>query len=157
MRRWPLTIGLLLSLVLSVAVPADDDQLEARRLVESGAILPLGQILNSLQDRWSGRILEVELESEGGDYVYEVELLDTQGRVWDLEVDAVSGRLLRCFMLHPNKILSKNRLIEHVYEQDFDRDSNLIEVYVRRLRDKLGKQCIQTKRGQGYVFLGETR
>jgi DNA-binding response OmpR family regulator len=64
-------------------------------------------------------------------------------------------RLLRYFMLHPGKILSKTRLTEHVYEQDFDRDSNLIEVYVRRLRDKLGKQRIVTKRGQGYLFRGE--
>ena len=76
----------------------------------------------------------------------------------DGEVQNLTGtefRLLRYFMLHPGKILSKTRLTEHVYEQDFDRDSNLIEVYVRRLRDKLGKQRIQTKRGQGYVFIGE--
>jgi two-component system, OmpR family, response regulator len=64
-------------------------------------------------------------------------------------------RLLRYFMLHPGKILSKTRLTEHVYEQDFDRDSNLIEVYVRRLRDILGKERIQTRRGQGYLFLAE--
>ncbi len=64
-------------------------------------------------------------------------------------------RLLRYFMLHPGKILSKTRLTEHVYEQDFDRDSNLIEVYVRRLREKLGTDCIQTRRGQGYVFMAE--
>ncbi len=64
-------------------------------------------------------------------------------------------RLLRYFMLHPGKILSKTRLTEHVYEQDFDRDSNLIEVYVRRLRDLLGKDRILTRRGQGYVFMAE--
>ncbi|MCP4992466.1 MAG: response regulator transcription factor [Gammaproteobacteria bacterium] len=64
-------------------------------------------------------------------------------------------RLLRYFMLHPGRILSKTRLTEHVYEQDFDRDSNLIEVYVRRLRDKLGKRRIQTRRGQGYIFMAE--
>jgi len=58
-------------------------------------------------------------------------------------------------MLHPGRVLSKTRLIEHVYEQDFDRDSNLIEVYVSRLRDKLGKERILTKRGQGYVFIGD--
>jgi len=62
-------------------------------------------------------------------------------------------RLLRYFMLNPSKILSKSRLIEHVYEEDFDRDSNLIEVYVRRLRGKLGKEYIHTQRGQGYVFM----
>ncbi|MCU7864594.1 MAG: helix-turn-helix domain-containing protein, partial [Candidatus Thiodiazotropha sp. (ex Lucinoma borealis)] len=52
------------------------------------------------------------------------------------------------------KILSKTRLTEHVYEQDFDRDSNLIEVYIRRLRDKLGSQVIETRRGQGYIYVG---
>ena len=61
-------------------------------------------------------------------------------------------RLLRYFMLHPDRILSKRRLTEHVYDQDFDRDSNLIEVYVRRLRDKLGSERILTRRGQGYLF-----
>jgi two-component system, OmpR family, response regulator len=65
-------------------------------------------------------------------------------------------RLLRYLMLNKGKILSKTRLTEHVYEQDFDRDSNLIEVYIRRLRDKLGKEVIETRRGQGYRFVGTT-
>lgn len=71
------------------------------------------------------------------------------------EVVALTGtefRLLRYFMLNPDKILSKTRLIEHVYDQDFDLDSNLIEVYVRRLRGKIGRDRIRTRRGQGYVF-----
>ena len=63
-------------------------------------------------------------------------------------------RLLRYFMLNPGKPLSKTRLIEHVYDQDFDLDSNVIEVYVRRLREKLGRHTIETRRGQGYVFHG---
>jgi DNA-binding response OmpR family regulator len=63
-------------------------------------------------------------------------------------------RLLRYFMLNPGRLLSKTRLTEHVYDQDFDLDSNVIEVYVRRLREKLGKDAIETKRGQGYVFRG---
>jgi two-component system, OmpR family, response regulator len=63
-------------------------------------------------------------------------------------------RLLRYLMLNKGKILSKTRLTEHVYEQDFDRDSNLIEVYIRRLRDKLGKGVIETRRGQGYRYVG---
>jgi len=69
-----------------------------------------------------------------------------------LDLTGTEFRLLRCFMLHPGQILSKTRLTEHVYDQDFDRDSNLIEVYVRRLRDKLGQGYITTKRGQGYIF-----
>lgn len=69
-----------------------------------------------------------------------------------IDLTGTEFRLLRYFMLHPNKILSKTRLIEHVYEQDFDKDSNLIEVYVRHLRKIIGKERIITKRGQGYLF-----
>ncbi len=64
-------------------------------------------------------------------------------------------RLLRYFLLHLDKVLSKSELSEHVYEQDADKDSNVIEVYVRRLREKLGKGRIETRRGQGYVFHGK--
>jgi two-component system, OmpR family, response regulator len=70
------------------------------------------------------------------------------------ELTGTEFRLLRYLMLNRGKILSKTRLTEHVYEQDFDRDSNLIEVYIRRLRDKLGKGVIETRRGQGYLFIG---
>ncbi|MEJ2610595.1 MAG: response regulator transcription factor [Candidatus Thiodiazotropha sp.] len=71
-----------------------------------------------------------------------------------LDLTGTEFRLLRYLMLNRGKILSKTRLTEHVYEQDFDRDSNLIEVYIRRLRDKLGKQVIETRRGQGYLYVG---
>jgi len=63
-------------------------------------------------------------------------------------------RLLRYLVLHPGRILSKSVLTEHVYDFDSDKDSNVIEVYVKRLREKLGKDCIETRRGQGYVFKG---
>lgn len=71
---------------------------------------------------------------------------------------ALSGtefRLLRYFMLHPDHILSKTRLSEHVYEYDQDRDSNVLEVYIARLRQKLGRAHIRTHRGQGYSFPSE--
>ncbi len=71
-----------------------------------------------------------------------------------MDLTGTEFRLLRYFMLNPDKILTKNRLIEHVYEQDFDKDSNLIEVYVRHLRKIIGKDKIITKRGQGYIFVG---
>jgi len=72
------------------------------------------------------------------------------GQRWNLT--GTEFRLLRYFMLHPGRILSKSRLTEHVYEQDADRDSNVIEVYIKRLREKLGRDIITTRRGQGYVF-----
>ncbi len=68
------------------------------------------------------------------------------------ELTGTEFRLLRCFMLHKGKILSKTHICEHVYESENDPDSNTIEVYINRLRHKLGKDLIQTKRGQGYIF-----
>lgn len=68
------------------------------------------------------------------------------------ELTGTEFRLLRYFMLHPDKILSKSKLTEHVYEYDEDKDSNVIEVYVNRLRQKIGADLIQTRRGQGYIF-----
>ena len=70
-----------------------------------------------------------------------------------IELTGTEFRLLRYFMLNPGKVLSKTRLIDHIYDQDFDRDSNLIEVYIRRLREKIGKDRIVTRRGQGYIFM----
>jgi len=72
----------------------------------------------------------------------------------NVELTGTEFRLLRYFMLNQGKLLSKTLLTEHVYDQDFDLDSNVIEVYVRRLREKLGKEVIETRRGQGYVFRG---
>ena len=65
-------------------------------------------------------------------------------------------RLLRYMMLHPGQVLSKSRLTDRVYDFDSDKDSNVIEVYVKRLREKIGRSLITTCRGQGYVF-GERR
>lgn len=70
----------------------------------------------------------------------------------DIELTGTEFRLLRYFMLHAGEILSKTQLAEHVYDYDSDKDSNVIEVYVRRLRQKLGDHLIETRRGQGYVF-----
>jgi len=70
------------------------------------------------------------------------------------ELTGTEFRLLRYFMLHPGKILSKTVLTEHVYDHDSDKDSNVIEVYVKRLRHLLGKEIIETRRGQGYIFRG---
>jgi DNA-binding response OmpR family regulator len=68
------------------------------------------------------------------------------------ELSGVEFKLLRYFLLHPGQVLSKSKLVEHVYDFDSDKDSNVIEVYVHHLRHKLGKQRIETRRGQGYVF-----
>jgi two-component system OmpR family response regulator len=64
-------------------------------------------------------------------------------------------RLLRYFMFHPGQVLSKSRLAEQVYDFDTERDSNVLEVYINRLRRKLGRNLITTRRGQGYLFGAE--
>lgn len=69
-----------------------------------------------------------------------------------LRLTAIEFRLLRYFMLHPGQVLTKSHLLEHVYQMDSDPESNVIEVYINRLRQKIGKDLITTRRGQGYVF-----
>ena len=64
-------------------------------------------------------------------------------------------RLLSYLMHHVGRIVSRSELVEHLYDQDFDRDSNTIEVFVGRLRRKLGVELIQTARGLGYIIEAE--
>jgi two-component system OmpR family response regulator len=61
-------------------------------------------------------------------------------------------RLLAYLMHHAGRVVSRTELVEHLYDQDFDRDSNTIEVFVGRLRKKLGIDVIQTVRGLGYLL-----
>jgi two-component system OmpR family response regulator len=72
----------------------------------------------------------------------------------EVELTAGEFRLLRYFMLHPGQLLSKTQLAEHLYDGETERDSNVIEVHVNRLRGKLGRELIETRRGQGYRFGG---
>lgn len=72
-----------------------------------------------------------------------------------VELTATEFRLLRYLMSYPDRVLSKARLTEHIYDDEHDRDSNVLEVYVRRLRDKIGRDRIETRRGQGYLFRGQ--
>jgi len=62
-------------------------------------------------------------------------------------------RLLSYMAAHKGRVISRTELVEHIYDQDFDRDSNTIEVFVGRLRKKIGTQRIETVRGLGYRLL----
>ncbi|MEC9468358.1 MAG: response regulator transcription factor [Pseudomonadota bacterium] len=59
-------------------------------------------------------------------------------------------RLLSYLLHHQGKVISRTELTEHLYDQDFDRDSNTVEVFVGRLRKKIGSDMIETIRGLGY-------
>ena len=62
-------------------------------------------------------------------------------------------RLLSYMAAHKGRVISRTELVEHIYDQDFDRDSNTIEVFVGRLRKKIGTERIETVRGLGYRLL----
>ncbi len=63
-------------------------------------------------------------------------------------------RLLSYLMLHNGRVISQIELTEHLYAQEFERDSNAVEVLVGRVRRKLGVDIIQTRRGYGYIVEG---
>ena len=70
-----------------------------------------------------------------------------------VELTAYEYKVLEYLLMNPNRVISKSELTDHLYEQDFDRDSNVIEVFVGRLRKKLKPlNPIRTVRGQGYRF-----
>lgn len=119
-----------------LAKPFHVEELQARlqALIRRAHGAPAGQTLETGQlvldeERQSARMGEREWALTGTEY-----------------------RLLRYFMLHPGRVLSTSHLLEHVYDYDSEKESNVIEVYIARLRRKFGKSCIQTRRGQGYVF-----
>ncbi len=67
-----------------------------------------------------------------------------------LKLTSLEFRLLSYLMHHAGEVVSRTELVEHLYDQDFDRDSNTIEVFVGRLRKKMGIDMIETVRGMGY-------
>lgn len=107
--------------------------------------------MNALMRRaggWSSPVLQsgpVHLDTRQ-------QTLSVDGR--DVTLTAYEYRMLECFLLRAGKVVSKAELTDRLYEQDFDRDSNVIEVFIGRLRKKLdpdGKlKPIETLRGRGY-------
>ena len=83
--------------------------------------------------------------------------IDTgSARVWvddqKVALTAQEFRILNFFMHRQGRIISQAQLLDHIYAMDSDRDPNTIEVYVARLRRKLGRESIKTLRGLGYRF-----
>ena len=62
-------------------------------------------------------------------------------------------RLISYMAHHQDRVISRSELVEHIYDQDFDRDSNTIEVFIGRLRKKIGSDRIETVRGLGYRLI----
>jgi two-component system, OmpR family, response regulator PhoP len=109
--------------------------------------------------------LEALMRRATGQFKSEMEFgpltLDSKGKRVEvagrkIELTAYEFNLLEYLMQHPGDVVSKTVLTEHLYDQDFDRDSNVIEVFVGRLRKKIDPdnqiRPIETVRGQGYRF-----
>ncbi len=87
--------ALVLSGAIAPPVMADDvSHFEARQLRESGQILPLETIIEKAVAFRNGDVIDTELERDDNMLIYEIEILDAQGRVWELELDATNGDLL---------------------------------------------------------------
>ena len=67
-----------------------------------------------------------------------------------LRLTSLEYRLLHYLLMHQGRVIGRTELVEHLYDQDFDRDSNTIEVFIGRLRKKIGTDRIETVRGLGY-------
>lgn len=111
--------------------------------------------VQGLLRRAKGVTNETRLSVQGLELDESLQIVIKDGE--DIELTTSEFKLLRYFMLHPNKILSKTHLNEHIYDGETERDSNVIEVHVNHLRGKLGKGVIETKRGQGYRYNGVVR
>ncbi|MCM2973154.1 MULTISPECIES: response regulator transcription factor [Larsenimonas] len=64
--------------------------------------------------------------------------------------------IMRYLMHHPEHVISKDRLLDHLYDSEHERNPNVVEVHINHLRQKLGRGIIVTQRGQGYRFGGDT-
>ncbi|WP_068827873.1 response regulator transcription factor [Pseudomonas sp. BMS12] len=108
--------------------------------------------IQSLLRRAHGLANQPQLEAAGLQLDESRQCVTREGR--EIELTSAEFRLLRYFMLHPGKILSKSQLADHLYDGESERDSNVLEVHVNRLRGKLGREVIETRRGQGYRYAG---
>lgn len=89
------TVSLLLTLLFCGLTVAEEDYELAKKLRQQGVILPLEKILTFARAQKPGEVIETELEKKHGSYVYEVEILDNKGQVWELKLDAKTGKLIK--------------------------------------------------------------
>lgn len=109
--------------------------------------------VNALARRAAGQVSAV---LKAGPYVLDTGAQQLQRDGEPIALTSFEYRVLQYLMLHAARVVSKTELTEHIYAQDHDRDSNVLEVLVARLRKKLDPdgslQPLKTLRGQGYQF-----
>jgi two-component system, OmpR family, response regulator len=143
-----------------IILTARNEWLERIEGIDAGADDYLGKPfhMEELTARIKALIRRSQSKTQGIIELDQYRLDESQQAVFkpDGEKLTLSGtefRLLRCFMINKNKIMTKEALMDHIYDHDTINDHNVIEVYVTRLRKKIGKERIKTFRGQGYMFV----
>jgi two-component system OmpR family response regulator len=121
------------AVVLDLGLPEIDGLTVLDRWRKEGRKMPV--LVLTARDSWSDKV--AGLDAGADDYLAK-------------PFTAQEYKLLSYLMHHKGKVVSRTELIEHIYDQDFDRDSNTIEVFVTRIRKKLGADVITTIRGLGY-------
>lgn len=101
LQEWTMPLGrrlAILAFLLPAAPAAADrprDHDRARRALESGEIRPLSELLAAIEARYDGRVIETELDRDDGRWIYEFKLLPPSGRLFELEVDAATGEVIK--------------------------------------------------------------
>lgn len=92
---WPFAVGPAFADPGTASAPAEDDQETARKALENKEILPLGEVLARIQAAYTGDVVEIELERKDGKWIYEIEIIDTDGHVREIDVDGKTGDVLK--------------------------------------------------------------
>ena len=126
------------AVILDLGLPKLDGVTVLERWRDDGKDFPV--LILTARDRWSEKVAGFDAGAD--DYLtkpfYTEELL---------------ARVRAYMMHHQGRVVPRTELVEHIYDQDFDRDSNTIEVFIGRLRKKIGSDRISTERGLGYRLI----
>jgi two-component system, OmpR family, response regulator len=160
------------AVILDLGLPVLDGLSVLKRWRDAGRTMPV--LILTARDNWSEKVAGIDAGAD--DYLtkpFHMEELLARLRALirrssglaspvlqcgELSLDTRSGRVILAgqpvvldYLMHrPGAVVSRTELTEHIYAQDFDRDSNTIEVFVGRLRKKLPAEMIETVRGMGY-------
>lgn len=94
-RSLALVLGLACMLALPAAAHDHEEHDRARQAFEQGRVLPLARVIEKVEHEQQGRVVKIEFDEEDGRYLYEIRLLQADGRMAKLKVDAVDGRVLQ--------------------------------------------------------------
>ena len=149
------------AVILDLGLPVIDGVTVLERWRRAGREMPV--LILTARDEWREKVAGFDAGAD--DYVTKpCGPLTIDTRTARVEVDGavikLTGheyRLLAYFAHHQGKVVSRTELTEHLYDQDFDLDSNTIEVFVGRVRRKLGIDLIRTVRGLGYCLAPDDR